>query len=173
MKKSFLRRCLDHKELILMSIPGLVAVFVFSYLPMYGILIAFQDYNPVGGLFGANHWVGLKYFKQFFANPYLFRLIKNTLLLGVYTLLWSFPAPIIFALLMDQLTNSKFKKVVQSISYLPYFISTVVIVGLVINFCGVDGVINTIRGFFGAKEISFMTDPRYFRTIFIAIYGRA
>ena len=168
MKKSFLRRCLDHKELILMSIPGLVAVFIFSYLPMYGILIAFQDYNPVGGLFGANHWVGLKYFKQFFANPYLFRLIKHTLLLGVYTLLWSFPAPIIFALLMDQLTNSKFKKVVQSISYLPYFISTVVIVVLVINFCGVDGVINTIRGFFGAKEISFMTDPRYFRTIFIA-----
>lgn len=168
MKKSFFRRCLDHKELILMSIPGLVAVFIFSYLPMYGILIAFQNYNPVGGLFGANEWVGLKYFKQFFANPYLFRLIRNTLLLGVYTLLWSFPAPIIFALLMDQLTNSKFKKIVQSISYLPYFISTVVIVGLVINFCGVDGVINSIRGIFGAQEISFMTDPKYFRTIFIA-----
>ena len=168
MKKSFFRRCLDHKELILMSIPGLVAVFIFSYLPMYGILIAFQNYNPVGGLFGANEWVGLKYFKQFFANPYLFRLIRNTLLLGVYTLLWSFPAPIIFALLMDQLTNCKFKKIVQSISYLPYFISTVVIVGLVINFCGVDGVINSIRGIFGAQEISFMTDPKYFRTIFIA-----
>ena len=84
MKKSFFRRCLDHKELILMSIPGLVAVFIFSYLPMYGILIAFQNYNPVGGLFGANEWVGLKYFKQFFANPYLFRLIRNTLIRSIY-----------------------------------------------------------------------------------------
>ena len=80
-------------------------------------------------MFAMNNWVGLKYFKQFLSNPYLFRLIRNTLLLGIYTLLWSFPAPIIFALLMDQLTSAKFKKAVQSISYMPYFISTVVIVG--------------------------------------------
>lgn len=167
-KKSFWRRCVEHKSLILMSLPGLIAVFIFSYIPMYGVVIAFQDYNPVDGMFAFDNWVGLKYFEQFLRNPFLFRLIRNTLLLGIYTLLWSFPAPIIFALLMDQLTNKRFKKSIQSISYLPYFISTVVIAGLVKNFCGVDGVINVVREFFGREAISFMTDPKYFRTIFIA-----
>ena len=151
-----------------MLLPVVVFYIVFSYIPMYGILIAFQNYNPVDGMFAMNNWVGLKYFKQFLSNPYLFRLIRNTLLLGIYTLLWSFPAPIIFALLMDQLTSAKFKKAVQSISYMPYFISTVVIVGLVKSFCSVDGVINVIREAFGGQAISFMTDPKYFRTIFIA-----
>lgn len=167
-KKSFWRRCCDHKSLILMSLPGLISVFIFYYIPMYGIVIAFQDYNPVDGMFAMDNWVGLKYFEQFIQNPYLFRLIRNTLLLGLYTLLWSFPAPIIFALLMDQLTSSRFKKTVQTISYMPYFISTVVVVGLVKNFCGIDGIFNFIRGIFGAEPISFMTDPKYFRTIFIA-----
>lgn len=151
-----------------MSLPGVISVFIFSYIPMYGIVIAFQDYNPIDGMFAMDNWVGLKYFEQFINNPYLFRLIRNTLLLGLYTLLWSFPAPIIFALLLDQLTSAKFKKCVQTISYMPYFISTVVVVGLVKNFCGIDGVINFIRGLFGADPISFMTDPAYFRTIFIA-----
>lgn len=167
-QKSFWKRCVEYRALILMSLPGLATVFIFSYIPMYGIVIAFQNYNPVDGMFAMNNWVGLKYFKQFLSNPYLFRLIRNTLLLGIYTLLWSFPAPIIFALLMDQLTSAKFKKAVQSISYMPYFISTVVIVGLVKSFCSVDGVINVIREAFGGQAISFMTDPKYFRTIFIA-----
>lgn len=167
-KKSFWKRCAEHKALILMSLPGVISVFIFSYIPMYGIVIAFQDYNPIDGMFAMDNWVGLKYFEQFINNPYLFRLIRNTLLLGLYTLLWSFPAPIIFALLLDQLTSAKFKKCVQTISYMPYFISTVVVVGLVKNFCGIDGVINFIRGLFGADPISFMTDPAYFRTIFIA-----
>ena len=167
-QKSFWKRCVEYRALILMSLPGLAAVFIFSYIPMYGIVIAFQNYNPVDGMFAMDNWVGLKYFKQFLSNPYLFRLIRNTLLLGIYTLLWSFPAPIIFALLMDQLTSAKFKKAVQSISYMPYFISTVVIVGLVKSFCSVDGVINVIREAFGGQAISFMTDPKYFRTIFIA-----
>lgn len=167
-KKSFWKRCAEHKSLILMSLPGVISVFIFSYIPMYGIVIAFQDYNPIDGMFAMDNWVGLKYFEQFINNPYLFRLIRNTLLLGLYTLLWSFPAPIIFALLLDQLTSAKFKKCVQTISYMPYFISTVVVVGLVKNFCGIDGVINFIRGLFGADPISFMTDPAYFRTIFIA-----
>lgn len=167
-KKSFWKRCIEHKSLILMSLPGVISVLIFSYIPMYGIVIAFQDYNPIDGMFAMDNWVGLKYFEQFIKNPYLFRLIRNTLLLGLYTLLWSFPAPIIFALLMDQLTSAKFKKCVQTISYMPYFISTVVVVGLVKNFCGIDGVINFVRGLFGAEPISFMTDPAYFRTIFIA-----
>ena len=157
-------------SLWLFCVPGVVLTFIFSYIPMYGILIAFQDYNPVEGMFGHNNWVGFKYFKQFLQNPYLFRLIRNTLLLGIYTLLWSFPAPIIFALLMDQLTNAKFKKTVQSISYLPYFISTVVIVGLVKDFCSVDGVINGIREFFGLNAVSFMTDPKSGRSQPLAAY---
>lgn len=120
-------------------------------------------------MFGHNNWVGFKYFKQFLQNPYLFRLIRNTLLLGIYTLLWSFPAPIIFALLMDQLTNAKFKKdrAVHFLSAL--LLSTVVIVGLDKDFCSVDGVINGIQvSSSGLNAASFMTDPKYFRTIFIA-----
>lgn len=166
-KHGFLSRCYQQKALLFMLLPGVLMVFVFSYIPIYGIVIAFQNYNPAEGFFGSN-WVGLKYFKQFLANPYLGRLIKNTLLLGIYSLLWSFPAPIILALLLDQINIPWFKKTVQSISYFPYFISTVVIIGIVRDFCGIDGMFNQIRIAFGSSAVSFLTESQYFRTIFIA-----
>lgn len=164
--KSFWKRCVSQKELISMVLPGVILVFIFSYIPMYGILMAFQKYNPAVGIMGSE-WVGLKYFKMFFENPFAWRLIKNTLLLGMYYLFWSFPFPIILALLLDQLPSQRFKKVVQTVSYFPYFISMVVIVGILKEFFSVDGVVNEIRVMFGASEIPFMTESEYFRSLYI------
>ena len=128
--------------------------------------MAFQKYNVAEGIMGSE-WVGLKYFQMFFENPFAWRLIKNTLLLGIYSLLWNFPFPIILALLLDQLPSQKFKKVVQTVSYFPYFISMVVVVGILQEFFASDGVINEIRAVLGASEIPFLVDPRYFRSLYI------
>ena len=113
-------------------------------------------------------WVGLKYFQSFFANPLATRTIRNTLLLGTYNLAWSFPAPILLALLFNELRNERFKKLVQTVSYYPNFVSTVIIVGMLPSFCAADGLFNGIRGAFGLPAANFMSDARYFRTLFIA-----
>ncbi|EFW38623.1 ABC transporter permease [Treponema phagedenis] len=166
--KNSLKKIREHKTLLFMILPGLVSVFIFSYIPMYGIIIAFQNYNPMKGFFGSD-FVGLKYFRQFIQNPYLFRLLRNTLLLGIYSLLWGFPASIILALLLDQLKNRHFKKLVQTISYMPYFISVIVVVGIISNFCAIDdGIFNKLRIWLGLEQISYVTNPAYFRSIFIS-----
>ena len=163
----FLQKCSVQRQLIILVIPGILLVLIFNYLPMYGALIAFQNYNPIKGILGS-HWVGLKYFKMFFSNPLSLRQITNTLLLGLYSLLWGFPAPIILALLMDQLANVRFKKTVQTISYFPHFISMVVVVGMLKEFLSVDGFVNAIRQSLGAGVVSFMTEPGWFRTIYVS-----
>lgn len=162
----FLKDCVKQRNLILIGLPGLIIVFVFSYIPIYGVLIAFQKYNPVLGIWGSE-WVGLKYFKMFFESEYTWRLVKNTFLLGIYSLLWSFPVPIILALLLDQLAFPRFKKFVQSVSYFPHFLSTVVIIGIVREFSGISGVFNSIRDAFGLEAIAFLTEADWFRTLFI------
>lgn len=162
----FLADCKWQKQLIFMIIPGILIVFIFNYIPMYGALIAFQKYDATKGIFGSE-WVGFKYFEMFFSNPMAWRLIKNTVLLGVFSLIFSFPAPIILALLMDQIRNTKFKKTIQTISYFPYFLSTVVVVGMIKTLFAADGPINDLREMFGASAISFLNLPEYFRPIFI------
>jgi putative aldouronate transport system permease protein len=166
-RRSFLRQAFLQRQLILMVIPGLLIVFIFNYIPMYGVIIAFEKYNPVKGYFGSE-WVGLLYFKQFFSNSMSFQIIRNTLLLGLFSLIWSFPAPIFLALLLDQLQNVKFKKIVQTISYFPYFISTVIIVGLLKQMLSIDGVLNILLQRIGFDQIPFLTDASYFRSIFIS-----
>ncbi len=161
------QRILSQKYLFLMVLPGFIAVLVFNYLPMYGVLIAFQDYSPTRGVFGSE-WVGFSHFADFFNNPMAFRVVKNTLLLGVYSLLWSFPAPIILAILFNELKSKFFKKAVQTISYFPYFISVVIIAGMLLEFCSRDGLFNQIRMLFGQEPIMFLLEPKYFRTIMIA-----
>ena len=133
---------------------------------MYGAVIAFEKYNPVKGFF-QSEWVGLLYFQQFFSNPLSWQIIRNTLELGLYSLFWGFPAPIILALLMDQLINIKFKRVVQTISYFPYFISTVVVIGMVKQFFAVNGFIDYFLQHIGIDPIPFLVDPSYFRSIYI------
>lgn len=151
----------------MMVLPGFLIVLIFNYLPMYGVLIAFKDYSVAKGIWGSP-WVGFKYFTQFFDNPMALRTIKNTVLLGVYSLLWGFPAPIILALLFNELRNMIFKRFVQTVSYFPHFISTVIIVGMVKEITSIDGLVNDITGFFGIDPISFLTESQFFRTIFIS-----
>ncbi len=164
---SIAREWKRHKWLYGMAIPGVLIVFLFNYVPMYGILLAFKDYRIKEGILGSP-WVGFKYFEMFFSNPLAVRTIKNTFLLGLYNLLWSFPAPIILALLFNELKNQRLKKIIQTISYYPNFVSTVIIIGMLSTFCASDGIFNDICGIFGAEPVNFMGEPEYFRTLYIA-----
>ncbi len=156
----------NHFMLYLMMVPGVVALVVFCYVPMYGIIIAFQDFNVFEGYFGSP-WVGLKHFQTLFSDPYFFRLMKNTFLLGMFSFLVSFPAPLILALVINECRLNKFKSVVQSISYLPHFIPMVVMVGIMIELFGSYGVVNSVLNFFGIESISFFSKVQWFRPLYI------
>ncbi len=167
-RKHFFRRVWDQRALVLMALPAFLIVLVFSYIPMYGISIAFQKFKPLKGMFNLNvQWVGLKYFEKFFQSPYIFRLLRNNLLLGVYSLLWGFPLPIIFAVLLDQLHARRFKKVVQTISYLPHFLSVVVLVGMIKMLFASNGIVNDVIQWMGGEPVYFLISPRWYRTLFI------
>ena len=167
-RKHFFRRVWDQRALVLMALPAFIIVLIFSYIPMYGISIAFQKFKPLKGMFNMNvQWVGLKYFEKFFQSPYIFRLLRNNLLLGVYSLLWGFPLPIIFAVLLDQLHARRFKKVVQTISYLPHFLSVVVLVGMIKMLFASNGIVNDVIQWMGGEPIYFLIAPRWYRTLFI------
>jgi len=133
---------------------------------MYGAQIAFRDYYITQGILGSK-WVGLEHFREFFTSYYFGRLLKNTILLSGLNLLIGFPIPIILALLINEVRNSKFKRTVQTITYLPHFISLVVICGIVLDFTKNNGLINDILSFFGIERILFMQDPKWFRTVYI------
>ncbi|WP_245855942.1 ABC transporter permease [Paenibacillus rigui] len=140
---------------------------IFHYWPMYGIIIAFKDYNIVKGISGSP-WIGFHHFGKFLKDPYFWKLIRNTLLINIYELIWAFPAPIILALMLNELKHQMFKRVVQSISYLPHFISTVVVCGMIANFLSSDGLINQLIQWFGFQPVKFLMLPEWFRTIFVA-----
>lgn len=164
----FIKKLVKQKTLIFMALPGVLLVLIFAYIPLYGITIAFQDFNPVKGFFSSDiKWVGLTYFQQFFASPYFFRLLRNTFLLGFYSLIIGFPLPIILALLLDQLNNIRFKKTVQTLSYLPHFLSVVVVVGILKELFSTTGVINNILATFGIDAIPFLIKNSWFRPLYI------
>ena len=141
--KRFFRKLQNQIWLQIMVIPGIIWLIIFCYIPMYGIVIAFKDYRPGGSFFGGE-WVGLKHFIAFFSDKYALQSIVNTLKISFLKLLVGFPAPIIFALLLNEVTCSKFKKFVQSVSYLPYFISWVVMWGLLYSLLNINGPLNEI-----------------------------
>lgn len=148
-------------------IPGLLFYFVFHYVPMYGTLIAFQDFSPFRG-FTHSPWVGLKHFEEFFNSIYFVRLLKNTFLLSFENILFSFPMPIIFALMMNEVKNSRVRSAIQSLSYFPNFISTVVLCGLIKNFLSPStGIINAIIETLGGSAIDFLSLPGWFRPVYI------
>ena len=157
-------------RLLLMFLPVLVYYLVFCYLPMVGIVMGFEDFkmgSGFAGLFNSN-WVGLKWFQQFFSSVFAWRLIRNTFLLSFYSLIFGFPIPIIFAIAITQLRSRRFGKVAQVITYLPYFISTVVVVGMMTNFLSPStGIINQLITRMGGKAINFMSDPRWFRRLYV------
>jgi putative aldouronate transport system permease protein len=158
---------LMNKWVYLMALPVIAYYLLFCYWPMYGAVIAFQDYR-VGAGFWGSPWVGLKHFESFFRSPNSWLLIRNTFLLSLYSLLWGFPMPIIFALMLNELRSNPFKRFVQSMSYLPHFISMVVIAGMVRDLVGTEGLINTVVSALGGQRANMLLQPQLFRTIYIS-----
>ena len=155
-----------HHRLYLLMLPVLVFYLVFHYAPMFGAVVAFKNYSPSLGIFGSP-WVGLAHFKDFFSSYYFVRILRNTLLLSTYTILFCFPAPIILALLMNELRSKIFVRVAQTIVYLPRFISIIVICSLIKTFTYSDGIINDFLVLFTGQRIPLLQEPKYFRTIYI------
>lgn len=158
------KRIGQYWQLYLMLLIPVVLTIIYKYIPMYGIQIAFRDYKASRGMFGSE-WVGLQWFERFFSSPNCVRMIKNTVLLSLYGLLWSFPIPIILALMINQLRFSKFKRGVQTVLYAPHFISIMVVCGMLRVFLSPSGgLINLIAG----TSIDFLSEASAFRTIYIA-----
>ena len=150
----------------LLVIPVLAYFIIFNYAPMYGAVIAFKRYSPAMGILGSP-WVGLTYFKQFLESAYFVNVMKNTLIISAYSIIFCFPAPIILALMLNEVRTSWFKKSVQTLSYLPHFISMVVICGLIRNFVASDGLINQVGQIFGMEATNLLMKKEYFRSIYI------
>lgn len=156
-----------YKSIYLMVIPVLLYYIIFCYKPMYGAVIAFQDYSVADGIMGSP-WVGMKHFKDFVMEPDFWRLIKNTLAISIYGLIFGFPAPIIFALLLNEIRQKKFKRLVQTASYLPHFISIVVICGMISNFVSRDGFISILFArITGREPVAMLSNKAYYLPIYI------
>lgn len=154
------------RYLYLMFLPVFLYYVIFRYGPMLGLTIAFKDFNAFLG-FDKSPWVGFKYFEQFFNSVYLWRLVRNTLLINLYDLVFNFPAAIILALLLNEVQNRRFKKVTQTITYLPYFVSSVVIASMVVQFLSPSsGIVNNLIAAVGGERQYFMTQPGAFRIIY-------
>ncbi|WP_245762748.1 ABC transporter permease [Psychrobacillus psychrotolerans] len=152
--------------LYLLIAPAIILTIIFKYIPIYGALIAFKDYSPIRGIMGSE-WVGFKHFTDFLTSPNFLQILVSTIKLSSFELLIGFPIPIILALMLNQLRKSGVKKNIQLVLYAPHFISVVVISGMVFLFLSPVGPINAILGIFTDKPISFMSDPDYFRSIYI------
>ena len=155
-----------NRFLLLMSLPGLIMIALFAYYPMVGIVTAFQNYSLFLGVSGSE-WIGFDNFTRFFNDPNFFRIIKNTFVLGLYDLLWSFPAPIILALLINEVVHPKIKRFIQTSTYLPYFISVVVIVGIMKSIFSGNGIVNELLANFGVEPIQFFNESGFFRSLYI------
>lgn len=160
------RELIMNKYLYIMAIPIVAYFFIFHYMPLYGAIIAFKDYDIGKGIWGSE-WVGFKHFITFFKSMYFGRLIKNTLILNLYMLIFEFPAPIILALLLNELRSPKYKRVVQTVSYLPHFISMVVICGMIVDFCGREGIVTNLFVALGMEPQNLLVNPDYFRSIYV------
>ena len=155
------------RQLYAMIIPTAILFFVFIYLPMAGLILAFRDYDIVGGLLG-HGGLTLKYFAQFFKDPYFFRILRNTVVINVYMLAVSFPAPIVFALLVNEVQQKRAKKLIQSVSYLPHFFSIVIVVGIMMELLTSNGLINQIIAGLGLPKQLFFNDKDWFRFLYVS-----
>lgn len=156
------------KALYLMILPPIISVFIFHYIPLYGVQIAFKDYRTSLGIWGSE-WVGLKHFKKFIEYPYFIRIMKNTIWISLASLC-TFPCSVIFALMLNEMKDGKLKKICQQITYAPYFVSTVVVCSMALLFLNRDGLINNIIAIFGVESIDFISIPSAFAPIY-AITG--
>lgn len=153
------------KYLYLMVLLPLTYFVVFHYIPLYGVTLAFKDFDIGKGIMGSP-WAGFKYFEEFFANPYSWQVVRNTIVLRLWQLTIGFPAPILLALLLNELRAERFKRIVQTSSYLPHFISLVVVAGMVISFMASDGPINSLIKSLGGQSVPWMQRPEFFAPIF-------
>ena len=157
------------RQLMLMFLPIFLFYVVFCYLPMVGLAMAFEDFKMGSGFVGvfSSPWVGLRWFEQCFGSVFAWRLIRNTFLLSFYSLIFGFPIPIIFAICITQLRAKRFAKAAQVITYLPYFISTVVVVGMMNSMFNSSGIVHQIIASMGMEKINFLNDAQYFRPMYI------
>lgn len=167
-KKTF-KEILNCKYLYLLLLPLLLDIIIFRYVPLYGLQIAFKDYNIVQGI-NASSWVGFDNFISFFQSPYFWPLLSNTLLISGYLIIFGFPAPIILALILNEVKSKMFKGLVQTVSYLPHFIASVVVVGMVVGFLAPEtGIVNNLLEKLGFGSVYFLANPKYFRTIYVCM----
>ena len=163
--KLLLNDIVRDRWLYILLLPAFVLLFVFSYIPIYGLVIAFKDFDGTKPIMDST-WVGLKYFEMMLRDPFILQVIRNTLILGVYSIIFTFPAPILLALMLNEMKNGKYKRISQTISYLPYFISTVIVVSMMKEFVALDGIVNLTLKALGMKAVNFMSDPKWFRTLY-------
>lgn len=165
--KRLLRSMASRWQLLLMFAVPLTWYIIFCYLPMAGIQIAFMRFNPVKG-YGGSSWVGLAQFQRFFSSYYAWNVIRNTVTISLYALVVGFPAPILLALIINEIQGRRFKKTLQNVTYVPYFLSTVVVCGMIVLFLSPQyGVINTILGALGVKPIAFIETASMFKSIYV------
>ncbi|MFC4809904.1 ABC transporter permease [Paenibacillus sp. GCM10023250] len=161
------KRVKRHWQLYLLVLLPLAYLIIFKYVPMYGAQIAFRDFSPVKGILGSD-WAGFKHFRTFFESPNFWMLIKNTLVISLYSLLVGFPAPILLALALNEVRGMRFKRLVQMVTFAPYFISTIVMVSMIILFLSPRlGFVDHILNAFGMESVNFMGVPSYFSSIFV------
>lgn len=156
-----------NKLLYLMALPVIVYFIIFHYIPIWGLVISFQEFVPIKGITGSE-WVGFENFVSFFKSYYFLRLLKNTLTINLANLLFGFPAPIILALLLNELKSGLFKRSIQTISYIPHFVSVLVVCGIIINFTATDGLFNDIIEFFGGERNNLLRQPNLFVSIYVS-----
>ncbi len=156
-----------NKYIYIMLLPLVLYYIIFHYGPMYGAIIAFKDYNVTRGFFESK-WVGFKHFQSFFNSFFFSRVLRNTILINIYQIIFGFPIPIVFAILLNELRSKVLKKTVQTVSYLPHFISVMVICGIIIDFTMKDGLLNQIIDLFGGKKANLLMQANLFRTIFVS-----
>jgi putative aldouronate transport system permease protein len=151
----------------LLFVPVFAYYTIFHYAPIYGLVLAFKDYLPSRGIFGSP-WIGLENFRRFFSSIYFGRTLRNTVLISVYEIIFGFPAPILFALLLNEIRGTLFKRTIQTVTYLPHFISTMVICGMILDFSLRNGLFNDVIAFFGGTRTDLLMRPEMFRPIYIA-----
>lgn len=165
--KKIIKDFKKNKLLYIMILPVIIYYIIFHYIPMIGILMAFQNYSPFKGFF-RSEWIGFKNFIDFFSSIYFWRVLRNTFLLSFYNLIFGFPVPIIFALLLNEIRISYFRRFISTVSYMPYFVSLVVIAGIIIDFTSSDGIITqTLHTLFGIDETNLLGKPEFFRSIYV------
>ncbi|NLC43044.1 MAG: sugar ABC transporter permease [Clostridiales bacterium] len=166
--RDILKEVNNSKYLLILLLPCILYYIIFHYVPMWGVLIAFKDFKAFIGFIDSK-WVGLKYFKLFFKSPDALTVIRNTFLIGAYSIVWGFPMPLIFALVLNEVRNMKVKKLVQTVSYMPHFLSTVIVVGIIqLLLSSTNGIVNQVITDLGFSKINFLQKPGYFKTIYVA-----